>query len=260
MPKKLIDETGHIYGKLTVIKSIRTAEMRKTGWLCQCQCGNTIICSGSDLRTGKRTSCGKHCNSVKNEIGKTYGFLTVLRRDPTPATEFADKSVHWICQCNLCNTQKSISGRLLRNSQAKSCGCLKSAGEQAIAKYLSSNNIQYQKEYSFADLVDIQPLRFDFAIFNNNQLLGLIEFQGRQHFKDIDYFHKDDFEKRITKDKIKVDYCIKNNIPLLKIIPYDIDHPEISDYNSVGLLIEEFLKEIKGGQNVKIFDKHLRSL
>lgn len=260
MPIKLIDETGNTYGSLTVIKSIRTETMRKTGWLCQCTCGNTIICSGSDLRTGKRSSCGKHCNSIKNEIGKQYGFLTVIQQDPTPALQFPDKSVHWICKCKACGNQISISGRSLRNKQAQSCGCLKSSGELAISLYLNENNIKYKKEYSFKDLIYKRPLRFDFALFDNDKLIGLIEFQGRQHFKDIKYFQNDSFEERKLKDEKKVEYCKSHNIPLLKIIPYDLDHSENNDYNSVGSIIEKFLQEIKGDNDVKIFDKHLRSL
>jgi len=80
-----IDETGHIYGKLEVIEPIRDpTKYRKLMWRCKCICGNEIVCSGSDLRAGRRTSCGKRCNHVINEIGNTYGTLIVLKRDFSP--------------------------------------------------------------------------------------------------------------------------------------------------------------------------------
>lgn len=50
-----------------------------------------------------------------------------------------------------------------------------------INNLLIENNINYKKEYSFIDLKGIKggPLRFDFAIFDdNNNLIELIEFDG----------------------------------------------------------------------------------
>ena len=82
MPAALIDETGNTYGSLTVLKPIRTPEMRKTMWLCECSCGEQKIFNGSELRAGKRTSCGKNCNNIKREKpGTIYGYLKVLEQD-----------------------------------------------------------------------------------------------------------------------------------------------------------------------------------
>lgn len=261
MPPKLIDETGNVYGALKVLKPIRTPEMRKTMWLCQCSCGEQKIFNGSELRAGKRTSCGKHCNNYIDETGNTYGFVKVLEQDKTPANTFPDRSIHWICECQLCKSIFSTSGRRLRNGDTKSCGCLKSNGESSIISFLNKNNYNYLKEYSFDDLLSNKhkPLRFDFAIFENNNLKFLIEFQGRQHFLDIDYFnHNESLEIRQEYDKRKEEYCRKNNIPLLKIIPKDINHPQKSDYNNIGLLILQFENEIKGdNNNVKISNKYV---
>lgn len=180
MPKKLIDETGNRYGKLTVLEPIRRPGDRKTMWRCMCDCEKEIICSGSDLRTGKRTSCGSHCNSIIDERGKRYGLLTVLDKDPTSPKSFADGSTHWLCKCD-CGTIKSISGKSLRNGDTKSCGCLKSAGEQAVKEVLQELNLIFEQEYSFKDLISpfsSLKLRFDFAVFKQNTLSFLIEYQG----------------------------------------------------------------------------------
>ena len=204
-----INEMGHTYGKLYVIEPIRRPEDRKTMWRCICGCGNEIICSGSDLRAGKRTSCGKHCNAVKNEIGKTYGYLTVLSKDPTPAKEFADKSTHWMCQCSLCGKTKSISGKNLRNGDTKSCGCIKSTGEEMIAQILDELGYKYQREYTFSDLIspfsDLK-LRFDFAVFKDNTIKFLLEYQGEQHERNISYFGNK-LEKVQKCDEAKRIYC-----------------------------------------------------
>lgn len=97
---KMIDEAGKRYGKLLVLNKIRPLNSTKTLWHCQCDCGQTINCSGSDLRTGRRTSCGSHCNSIKDfKINSVHNYLKILNQDPTPASSFPDKSVHWICEC-----------------------------------------------------------------------------------------------------------------------------------------------------------------
>ena len=215
--KNVIDETGNVYGKLTVLYPVRPEGCRKIMWHCKCECGNEKDFYGSDLRSGKRTSCGNYCNSIKEEVGKTYGFLKVLSKDERPPKEFPDKSVHFICKCELCGTIASISGRLLRNGEAKSCGCAESLGEQYIAKALQDLNFEYQKEFKFDDLKGDTgiPLRFDFLV-NCPQLNNyfLIEFQGNQHFEEVDYF-RDNYETRLKNDKKKKDFCISNKINIL---------------------------------------------
>lgn len=64
-------------------------------------------------------------------------------------------------------------------------------------------------------------LIFDFAIFDkNDNLFGLIEFDGVQHFKPIEIFGGDKaLEYTKLRDNIKNEYCKNNNIKLLRI-PY----------------------------------------
>jgi hypothetical protein len=54
--REIKDERGKTYGKLTVIEfhAVRLEAM----WLCRCECGNTTIVAGSDLRRGGTKSCG----------------------------------------------------------------------------------------------------------------------------------------------------------------------------------------------------------
>lgn len=53
------DETGNIYGKLTVLQF---AEMRRglAYWHCRCECGTMTIVAGADLRKKSTVSCGCH--------------------------------------------------------------------------------------------------------------------------------------------------------------------------------------------------------
>ena len=79
----------------------------------------------------------------------------------------------------------------------------------------------FEKEYSFADCLteNNHPCRFDFAIFDNNQLQCLIEYDGKQHFEKSFF----DLAKNQYRDKIKNNYCLINNIPLYRIPYTDLD-------------------------------------
>ena len=245
MPAKLIDETNNVYGQLTVLRPIRRAQDKKTKWECQCSCGNIIICSGSELRKGQRTSCGQRCNNIKNEIGKDYGFLTVLKKDNTKPQEFADHCVHWICKCNLCGSIKSISGKSLRNGDTKSCGCIKSAGENLIKSVLKEFNYNFIQEYTFQDLISPfskSKLRFDFAIFDNNNLLFLIEYQGQQHEQEVPYF-KHSLAYTKTCDETKRQYCMQKDIPLVYFT--SLYKGKLPNKEEIKLQIQETWRELK---------------
>ena len=101
-----------------------------------------------------------------------------------------------------------------------SCDCIRSKGEYQIEQILKERNIPYVREYSFPDLVDILPLRFDFAIFEQKVLVALIEFQGEQHYNPSNGFYN---EKIIGHDKMKKEYCESKGIKLI-IIDYKRNH------------------------------------
>ena len=50
----------------------------------------------------------------------------------------------------------------------------------------------------------------------------MIEVQGQQHYQEVDIFN-DSLETVQKRDKVKEDYCLANNIPLIKIPYWDID-------------------------------------
>ena len=57
---KMIDETGNIYGKLTVLYKIENSggAGKKIKWHCKCECGNEKDIDGGSLRRGLTKSCG----------------------------------------------------------------------------------------------------------------------------------------------------------------------------------------------------------
>ena len=102
--------------------------------------------------------------------------------------------------------------------------CNQSKGELKIKELLEKKNIKYEVQKRFKDCKDKRSLPFDFYLPEYNIC---IEFQGKQHYKEgFSFFiliKKNLIEAKkffnITKkhDKIKKDYCKKNNILLLEI-------------------------------------------
>ncbi len=103
--------------------------------------------------------------------------------------------------------------------------CNESKGEQKISEYLTSVNINFHKQYSFDDCRNIEPLRFDFAIFDNfGNISFMCEYDGEYHYQPIDGQKKLKYQQKL--DNIKNTYCQKNNISLLRIPYWDFDHIE----------------------------------
>lgn len=55
---KLIDLTGKRFNKLVVLERMPNGKKGRAYWKCQCDCGNTTIVSGGNLKNGGVKSCG----------------------------------------------------------------------------------------------------------------------------------------------------------------------------------------------------------
>ena len=179
------DLTGQRFGNLVVVsRAARPNDLVSSGayWLCKCDCGNEKIIMGKSLRQGKTKSCGCHLWQVEDITGQRFGRLVVITQDRTRSKE--GNGTYWLCTCD-CGLTKSVRKSNLLSGNVKSCGCLSSLGEAEIEAILQENNINYSTQYTFSDLRGPKGglLRFDFAIFENNKLSRLIEFQGEQHYE-----------------------------------------------------------------------------
>lgn len=109
-------------------------------------------------------------------------------------------------------------------------------GEKIIKKFLTSQSIVFEPQKTFNDCRNKNKLPFDFYLLDYNLL---IEYQGGQHYKPIEYFGgQEQFEYRQNNDQIKKDYCQQNNIPLLEIPYWEFDNIE-TIINKHLLLIKE---------------------
>lgn len=143
--------------------------------------------------------------------------------------EFVDMSHHATFQCSLCQHQwAALPSNILKGRGCPKCK--ESRGAKAVAQYLDNHGVTYIREHRFVDCVDLRPLPFDFYL---PQLRIAIEYDGAQHFGPVT-FGKCDIDVAIQKfelvqkhDKIKNEYCLNNNIVLIRI-PYT-DFDEIND-------------------------------
>lgn len=220
---QLKNEIGNTYGYLTVIARAENDKEGRAQWLCQCKCGNQVTVRGKALRNGNTKSCGcyqkeraaqSNMDRVGSLVGKKFGKLTVICENGFITHASGKRSRIYYCECDCGNIVPAAQHQYLAYGDLTSCGCIRSKGEYQIEQLLKENNIKYVREYSFNDLVDDLPLRFDFAIFNENKLIGLIEFQGEQHYIPSNGFYN---ETLIEYDKMKREYCKIHNIPLIEI-------------------------------------------
>ena len=208
---------GQQFGRLYPIEYLG-----KSKWLCKCSCGEHKVISTSNLISGGTQSCGcLHKEKTSNNLtNKRFGKLIVIK-DSGLRTK--NRQIIWTCQCE-CGNIIQVRTNNLTSGNTQSCGCLKqSHGEYKIEQLLINANISYIKEYVFLDLYTERGghPRFDFAIFDNNQLKYLIEYDGETHAEECsagwNTIEKIQYQQKC--DKLKDEYCQNNNIPLIRI-PY----------------------------------------
>ena len=104
------------------------------------------------------------------------------------------------------------------NSHYFGAGCPKcknSKGELEIQKILQEKNINYIQQHKFDNCKFKNKLIFDFYLPEYNIC---IEYDGEQHYKSVAFWGGDKKLKLTQeRDKIKTEYCIDNNIQLIRI-------------------------------------------
>ena len=133
--------------------------------------------------------------------------------------------IHNISECM--HKWKVIPYNFLKGHECPECN--KSKGEKRCKEILEKKKYFFDPQYFFNDLVsDLKfVLKFDFAIFENEEktkLKFLLEFDGEFHYRKIISDYK--FEKQQYHDKLKNEYCEKNNIRLIRIPYWDFDNIE----------------------------------
>lgn len=124
---KLIDLAGTVFGVLTVLSRNQNNTLHgKARWNCKCSCGNNLVISGNNLRTGNSLSCG--CKAIENKVkstvlrltGKQFGFLTLIKAYPEIRSPYGH--VEWEVSCICGKIFRSFIHKVV-SGHTKSCGC-----------------------------------------------------------------------------------------------------------------------------------------
>lgn len=150
-------------------------------------------------------------------VGEEYKLIGKYKKAKEKVTLY-----HEICQQEIEVTPDSFLNRDVR------CTCItESSGEREIRKFLDCASIDYLCEHTFDDCRYKHALLFDFAVFSSNELKFIVEFDGKQHFEAVEFFGgKDSLKETQIRDGIKNQYCIDNDIPLIRIPYWEFDNIE----------------------------------
>lgn len=232
------DLSGMKFGSLMVLKQIEDHISpngeRRSQFRCRCECGREINAVGHNLITGMRTRCDACTLKWNSErqihdlTGQRFGKLVVLSRGNDYTVPSTGKPrVRWHCRCD-CGNEKDIDASSLVKGYTVSCGCMKqSKYEYWMDDILCQFGLNYRTQVKFKDLTGTGEglLSYDFGVYDSeDQLIYLIECQGRQHYEAIDFFGgEEQFEKQKVHDRLKAEYAQDVlEIPLLEI-PYTAD-------------------------------------
>lgn len=177
----------------------------------------------------------KHCRAEKVGDSKRLTLeefsqkLFAINNEIEIIGEYVNAHTKILVKCKKCNREWYVIPNNALN-RGISCTCNKkdniSKGETIIFDTLSKHEINFIYQFSFDDLVGRNGglLSYDFYLSEYNLL---IEFQGEQHERPVEYFGGEErFKRQQEHDRRKREYAIDNNISLLEIWYYDIDKIE----------------------------------
>lgn len=174
------------------------------------------------------------CLKYHSLEGKIFGYLSVL--EYVKHTKY--NQVVYKCYCNLCGSTEELIGHRITSGQmwdrCSKCRASNSIGERFVYDFLTSKKIKFTEQQTFSGLTGQHAaLRFDFAIWDNDKIIGLIEVQGAQHYKPIEFFGGEErFKIQSDYDNRKREYCLSNNIPLLEYSYIDVENKNLAPLNN----------------------------
>ncbi|WP_425203609.1 hypothetical protein [Priestia megaterium] len=169
--------------------------------------------------------------STLEEIIREHGFKIVSWEN-----EYSNRDSKFTIECENGHMSTKSVASFIAHKGCPHCSKI-SKPEQRILDFLGSNNVDFIFQHRIDDCKNTYPLPFDFAVFNNDKLEFLIEYDGQQHFKPIEIFGGEKGFKRIkTNDSIKNEYCNKNNIKL-----HRINYKQLSNLESI---LEQILGDL----------------
>ena len=228
---------GTVKGVWKIIERAPSRKGRRdVYWKCQCViCGKEFESNTANINRRDHAYCDHQGNSLGGRIpslsvGMIFGNLTVKEY-------LGDRQ--WKCQCT-CGRFTTKRTDLLTTGKVYACPICSgvSKGEAKLYDLLTNMDIDFEQQKTFdtCRFKDTNALaKFDFFLSDLNIL---IEYNGEQHYGyhvsngKPGWNNEENFKATQERDRQKIEWCKKNDFPLL-IIPY-------TDFN---ILDEDYLQE-----------------
>lgn len=199
-----------------------------------CPQGHDYIASPHNFKRGYR--CPKCAGKCKEQASEEF-YKIVKELNYKCITKYKNNSKKVKLECPKGHSWQVAPVEFKRGVRCSYCNM--SAGEKEVAKVLDEYGVKYEIQKQFKELKgDYFNLKFDFYIPKYSLV---IEVQGEQHTYEIKNRTK---STTVKYDKLKKDYCLKNNLKLLEL-----------DYFAAKLGTEKAIKEVNLNLN-----KYLKKL
>ena len=149
-PNKLIDLSGDVFGRLTVVSRVKL-HPKRTHWLCRCLCGKEVIVWAANLGKGATQSCGCLQREAMDKFNKskaTHGHAAGVA-DGKRMTSPTYKS--WSTMKQRCNNPKAPNYALYGGRGIAVCDQWQ--GENGFATFLA--DVGERPEGKTLDRIDV---------------------------------------------------------------------------------------------------------
>lgn len=211
-----------------------TIDNRNKGRKCPYLSGRAVWPGFNDLAT-TNPELTKQWHPTKNGSLKS-----------TQITANSNKKVWWLLPYDDPNTGRhfDFEWQAQISSRSAGCGCpylITYKGEEYIKQYLQKNNISFNVQQKFSDLLGAgdRQLSYDFSMHDEKYGYILIEYNGIQHYESVEYWGGEAaLKKQKEHDKRKRDYAKKHGYKLITV-KYTYD-----TYESVEEYLDKELKKL----------------
>lgn len=177
-------------------------------------------------------------NNIREENEKIfYKRLSEIQTSVDVIGQYINMNTDILCRCKIHHTTFHMKPVKILHGNNGCSKCMNYKNENLIHALLIKWGYDFIQQYRFVDCKNKRPLPFDFYLKDFN---AVIEYDGEGHYKPIPRgnMNLDDAQTEYQRvklhDKIKTEYCEKNNIILIRIPYWESEDIE-------GYLFEQFV-------------------
>jgi hypothetical protein len=200
----------------------------KLKWKCK-KCGEIFYRSWQEISRGQECN---YCNSLGYKFPEISDEWDSEKNKNTTVYDISygcETKYWWRCRECGCSWLAAPNARTYTKSGCPACA--ESKLEKQISAYFYENQIPYESQVKFNNLVGLGGglLSYDFRLKDYN---FLIEAQGQQHEYPVDFKNEgmkiaqQNFEKQLIHDQRKKEYALSNGYNFLEIWYWDFDNIE----------------------------------